>query len=69
MPALRLADRGFLARLEADYLRTGPAAGRGPHRGAGLIVTGRQDPVVGFRADWLDRMRAEQARDGRVPRR
>lgn len=107
LPANRVADRGFLARLEADYLPTGPAAGPGAGSAApSPIVTGRQDSVVGFRAawrllggfpratydvldmaghwvgrverpdafrtlvaDWLDGMRAEQARDGRVPRR
>lgn len=53
MPAVRVADRAFLERLEAHYLPSGVAARPGPAvTGPSLIVTGRQDSVVGFRAAW-----------------
>jgi pimeloyl-ACP methyl ester carboxylesterase len=53
MPAYRMADYEFLARLEAHYLPTGVAAGPGaPLAQPSLILTGRQDSAVGFRAAW-----------------
>jgi len=53
VPAMRVADRAFLERLEAHYLPTGVAGRPGPAiTGPSLIVTGRQDSVVGFRAAW-----------------
>ena len=53
MPAYRLADYGFLARLEGDYLATDAAGRPGPpFDGPGLILTGRQDSTVGYRAAW-----------------
>lgn len=51
MPAHRIADYGFLERLERDYLHSGAAAEPGqPFRGPSLILTGRQDSTVGFRS-------------------
>ena len=53
MPAYRLADHGFLARLEGSYLATGAAGRPGvPFDRPGLILTGRQDATVGYRAAW-----------------
>ncbi len=53
MPAYRLADYGFLARLEANYLPSGAAARPGPpFAHPSLILTGRQDSTVGYRAAW-----------------
>ena len=53
MPAYRVADYGFLARLEANYLLTGPAGRSGPpFERPSLILAGRQDARVGFRGAW-----------------
>jgi len=53
MPAYRRADYGFLARLEANYVPTGAAARPGPpFDRPSLILTGRQDSTVGYRAAW-----------------
>ena len=53
MPAYRQADYEFLARLEANYIPTGGAARRGPpFDRPSLILTGRQDSTVGYRAAW-----------------
>jgi pimeloyl-ACP methyl ester carboxylesterase len=53
MPAYRAADRAFLERLEARYLFTQPPATEPcVHAGPSLILTGRQDATVGFRAAW-----------------
>ena len=51
MPAHRIADYGFLERLERNYVHTGAAAEPGPpFHGPSLILTGRQDSTVGFRS-------------------
>jgi pimeloyl-ACP methyl ester carboxylesterase len=53
MPAYRIADYAFLERLEAHYLPTGVAARPGSGiTQPSLIITGRQDARVGFRAAW-----------------
>jgi len=53
MPAYRRADYGFLARLETHLLPTGAAGRPGPpFDGPSLILTGRQDATVGYRAAW-----------------
>lgn len=53
MPAHRIADYGFLERLEGNYVHTGAAAEPGqPLPGPSLILTGRQDSTVGFRSAW-----------------
>lgn len=53
MPAYRAADYGFLARLGANYLLTGPAGPPGPpFERPSLILTGRQDSRVGYRGAW-----------------
>lgn len=53
MPALRACDRAYLARLEENYVLEGPLAQRGaPFERPSLIVTGRQDSTVGYRAQW-----------------
>lgn len=53
MPAYRVADPELLARLEASYLPTGAVASPGPpFPGPSLILTGRQDARVGYRAAW-----------------
>jgi pimeloyl-ACP methyl ester carboxylesterase len=53
MPAYRTADHAFLERLEANYLATGAAGRPGPSFGRpSLILTGRQDSTVGYRAAW-----------------
>ena len=53
MPAYRRADYAFLARLEANYIPTGAAARPGPpFERPSLILTGRQDSTVGYRAAW-----------------
>ena len=50
MPAYRVADWSFLARLQANYLLTGEAGRPGaPFGSPSLILTGRQDSRVGFR--------------------
>ena len=50
MPAYRVADWSFLARLEANYLLTGEAGRPGaPFELPSLILGGRQDARVGFR--------------------
>jgi pimeloyl-ACP methyl ester carboxylesterase len=50
MPAYRVADWAFLARLEANYLLTGEAAYPGsPFERPSLILAGRQDARVGYR--------------------
>ena len=53
MPAYRRADDGFLARLETRLLPSGAAARPGPpFDRPSLILTGRQDSTVGYRAAW-----------------
>ena len=53
MPAYRVADRAFLARLDANYLVTGDAGRPGrPFDRPSLILTGRQDSTVGYRGAW-----------------
>ena len=53
MPAYRIADDGFLARLEGNYLLTGPAGRPGPpFERPSLILAGRQDARIGFRGAW-----------------
>ncbi len=53
MPAYRAADYAFLERLEASYLPSGAAARQGPpFERPSLILTGRQDSTVGYRAAW-----------------
>jgi pimeloyl-ACP methyl ester carboxylesterase len=53
MPAYRVADYGFLARLEAHYLLVGLAGRPGrPFDRPSLILTGRQDSRVGYRNAW-----------------
>ena len=50
MPAYRVADWSFLARLEANYLLEGEAGRPGPpFEQPSLILAGRQDARVGFR--------------------
>lgn len=50
MPAYRIADWSFLARLAADYLLTGEAGRPGmPFERPSLILAGRQDARVGYR--------------------
>ncbi len=50
MPAYRVADWSFLARLEANYLLTGEAGRPGvPFVLPSLILAGRQDSRVGYR--------------------
>ena len=50
MPAYRVADDGFLARLEANYLLTGVAGRPGPpFERPSLVLAGRQDARVGYR--------------------
>jgi pimeloyl-ACP methyl ester carboxylesterase len=51
MPAYRAADYGFLARLEQNYLPSGPGLTPGPpFTGPSLILCGRQDSTTGFRS-------------------
>ena len=53
MPAMRMADQAFLTRLEANYqLPDGLRAARAPFPRPSLIVTGRQDAMVGYEAAW-----------------
>jgi pimeloyl-ACP methyl ester carboxylesterase len=53
MPAYRRADYRFLARLEANLIATGAAGRPGPpFDRPSLILTGRQDSTVGYRAAW-----------------
>lgn len=53
MPAYRIADYEFLARLEANYLPNGVQCNpRTPFLGPSLILCGRQDAIVGFRSAW-----------------
>jgi pimeloyl-ACP methyl ester carboxylesterase len=53
MPAYRVADRSFLERLEAGYVLQGATGRPGrPFRRPSLIVAGRQDATVGYRAAW-----------------
>jgi pimeloyl-ACP methyl ester carboxylesterase len=53
MPAYRRADYAFLERLNANYLPTGAASRPGsPLDRPSLILTGRQDSTVGYRAAW-----------------
>lgn len=50
MPAYRIADSAFLARLEADYLfGEGAARPAGSFGHPSLILAGRQDSTVGYR--------------------
>ena len=51
MPAYRSCDRELLARLEAEYVLTGAAGRPGrPFPMPSLVIGGRQDATVGFRA-------------------
>ncbi|MEO8477422.1 MAG: alpha/beta hydrolase [Actinomycetota bacterium] len=53
MPAYRVADRAFLARLDANYLVTGDAGRPGaPFEEPSIILTGRQDSTVGYQGAW-----------------
>ena len=53
MPAYRVADYAFLARLEDDYRLTGVVGRPGPpFERPSLILTGRQDARVGYRGAW-----------------
>ena len=53
MPAYRVADYGFLARLEENYLLTGAVGLPGrPFDRPSLILTGRQDSRVGYVGAW-----------------
>jgi pimeloyl-ACP methyl ester carboxylesterase len=53
MPGYRATDRGFLERLNANYLPTGASASAGPpFDRPSLILTGRQDSTVGYRGAW-----------------
>lgn len=53
MPAYRVADHGFLERLEANYLHTGAAGRPGtPFEQPSLLLAGRQDSTVGYRGAW-----------------
>jgi pimeloyl-ACP methyl ester carboxylesterase len=50
MPAYRVADYDFLARLDASELLTGEAGRPGqPFDRPSLILAGRQDVMVGYR--------------------
>jgi pimeloyl-ACP methyl ester carboxylesterase len=51
MPSIRAADKAFLRRVEAANQRPELIATPGePFMGPSLILTGRQDATVGFRA-------------------
>jgi pimeloyl-ACP methyl ester carboxylesterase len=50
LPALRGADPGAVERIAAAYALTDPPAPA--YGGPTLIVTGRQDTVVGYRDQW-----------------
>ena len=51
MPSIRLADQRFLARLEEHYLLPSPLADAGPpFDRPSVLLTGRQDATVGYRA-------------------
>ena len=53
MPSIRAADRNYLARLDKDYLLPERLAAPGrPFVRPSLILTGRQDATVGYRAAW-----------------
>ena len=53
LPAYRVADWGFLDRLEANQLLTGDAGRPGSaFDRPSLILTGRQDSTVGYRGAW-----------------
>lgn len=55
LPAIALADRGFVSQLRAHYaLAEDPDAAltADPFRGPTLVLCGRQDPVVGCRDAW-----------------
>jgi pimeloyl-ACP methyl ester carboxylesterase len=53
MPAYRRADYAFLSRLEGNLDATGPAGRPGaPFDRPSLILAGRQDSTVGYRAAW-----------------
>jgi len=53
MPAYRVADYAFLERLEANLVATGVAGRTGPpFDRPSLILAGRQDSTVGYRAAW-----------------
>jgi pimeloyl-ACP methyl ester carboxylesterase len=55
-PSADLADEAALARIGANWL-FGTAPEQGPYRHPALIVTGRQDSMVGYAGAWdlLDR--------------
>ncbi|XVU29550.1 alpha/beta fold hydrolase [Actinoplanes sp. CA-054009] len=51
LPGILDADRAAALRIEADYgVRLGPGGGR--HDGPALLLTGRQDDIVGYRDTW-----------------
>ena len=51
MPGYRACDRDFLARLDQHYVHQGRAGEpQAPFVGPSLVVTGRQDATVGWRA-------------------
>lgn len=51
MPSIRVADQGFLARLDADYLLPTELAVPGlPFERPSLLLTGRQDATTGYGA-------------------
>ena len=53
MPSIRLADQTFLARLNENYLLPAELAMPGAaFDRPSLILTGRQDALVGYRAGW-----------------
>lgn len=54
MPAYRRADYEFLSRLEGNLDATGAAGRPGPaFDRPSLILAGRQDSTVGYRAAWM----------------
>ena len=53
MPAYRVADYEFLARLETNYIPTAAIRNTaGTFAQPSLILTGRQDATVGYRSAW-----------------
>jgi pimeloyl-ACP methyl ester carboxylesterase len=53
LPGILQTDPEAVARIEADYaVHPDPEQGRPPYAGPTLIVTGRQDAIVGYRDAW-----------------
>jgi pimeloyl-ACP methyl ester carboxylesterase len=52
LPALGLVDETGLERIGQHWLFSAGPEGRPPYSGPVLIVTGRQDSVVGYNAQW-----------------